>query len=623
MNTSVNPASPQGPPDKGKGRAQGPTERTPLLLEQSSSNILPLDDHAAAISREQSHHQLRTRLTIVFLISLSFCIVFVVFLALLAWSYAARVSQLSPDDVVRDGLVLQGPDHVDVLNITSSGEIWLVVDARLGMDAGGIVGVNSEPGDTVVSDLWKAFGRWGITKLDRVTVALSTIEITSRSHPSAVLASVVASPMVVPLTANPPADSSWLTPISNMIVIRPSNDTFTWIKFLRESWSHGSIDVQVKVMQADVRGGKEGARDWRNWLHQKLVDVRTSIHFQIPSIPGLPPPGHKDPFPSIQDLVTLKSFYVSSNFNHLDIRASATAINPTPPNFNMTSPSLPFIVSLPYPNSSHASIPVAAVSTAPFALTHPNITLDISGTALPLASDTAPVLSSFLSRYLSKQPNSIIISCPLIANLTVQTIFPSPDPPPRILHDVTIRDMKVKPGTTFLASGTIFARIIMPAGIDVDLVVSRVLPDVLVFDGEVPDTVQFPPPQPSLPDPLPEGAFGHIRPEDWLKAHSARDTSEKNEGAAYAVTAKIVDVPLQVLPGRQKEFSNFVSKVVFGSEGAIAGILGTAAVAARVRGLPLSGHDGEMELAGLPFRGSVRVGKKGTFAHFEAFAAHL
>jgi hypothetical protein len=95
----------------------------------------------------------------------------------------------------------------------------------------------------------------------------------------------------------------------------------------------------------------------------------------------------------------------------------------------------------------------------------------------------------------------------------------------------------------------------------VDLVVSRVLPDVLVFDGEVPDSSQSPPAPPSLPDPLPERAFGHIRPKDWLKSLSARDKSEEGEGAAYAVTAKIVDVPLEVLPGRQKEFSNFVSKV--------------------------------------------------------------
>ncbi|KAG5649542.1 hypothetical protein H0H81_003155 [Sphagnurus paluster] len=170
--------------------------------------------------------------------------------------------------------------------------------------------------------------------------------------------------------------------------------------------------------------------------------------------------------------------------------------------------------------------------------------------------------------------------------------------------------MKIKPGSTFLASGTVSAHIVLPKGMDIDLIVARVLPNVLVFDGEVPDSVQSPPTQPRLPDPLPEKAFGHIRPENWLKSLSARVVSGEGEGVAYAVTAKIVDVPLEVLPGRQKEFSNFVSKVVFSSDGAIAGIQGSAAVAAKVEGLPFSGPNGEMELLGLPFKGSVRVGKK-------------
>ena len=46
-------------------------------------------------------------------------------------------------------------------------------------------------------------------------------------------------------------------------------------------------------------------------------------------------------------------------------------------------------------------------------------------------------------------------------------------------------------------------------------------------------------------------------------------------------------------------------------EGALAGVQGVAAVAVRVEGLPFaSGRDPEMELAGLPFQGSVRIGKK-------------
>jgi hypothetical protein len=93
-----------------------------------------------------------------------------------------------------------------------------------------------------------------------------------------------------------------------------------------------------------------------------------------------------------------------------------------------------------------------------------------------------------------------------------------------------------------------------------------------------------------------------------------------------------VDVPLEVLPGREREFRNFVTKVIFGpSEGAVAGVQGVAAVCVRVDGLPIGrpeegggdgGGDGDgdgevemggggMVLMGLPFHGSVRIGRKG------------
>jgi hypothetical protein len=128
--------------------------------------------------------------------------------------------------------------------------------------------------------------------------------------------------------------------------------------------------------------------------------------------------------------------------------------------------------------------------------------------------------------------------------------------------------MKLIPkGTLFTASGTVYARVVLPQGMDINLDVNRVLPDVLVFDGEVPSP--FPgskdenedDPVPPLPDPLPERAFARIRPEKWLDSLSKVDEVPGKEGSTYTVTAKIVDVPLQVLPGRQKAFSNFVSKV--------------------------------------------------------------
>lgn len=129
-------------------------------------------------------------------------------------------------------------------------------------------------------------------------------------------------------------------------------------------------------------------------------------------------------------------------------------------------------------------------------------------------------------------------------------------------------------GSAFLASGIVKARAVLPKGMNVGLDVFRVLPDVLVFDGEVPSSVEIerhlydessaPPPKTPFPDPLPKNAFGHIRPDDWLPSQSVpMEPEDDDDGSAYAVSATVVDVPLEVLPGRQKEFSHFVKKVCY------------------------------------------------------------
>jgi len=83
-----------------------------------------------------------------------------------------------------------------------------------------------------------------------------------------------------------------------------------------------------------------------------------------------------------------------------------------------------------------------------------------------------------------------------------------------------------------LASGTVFANIVLPKGIDTILQVDAVYPPLLIYDGPVPDdkTVRvedlleehdddLPDPM-LLPDPLPANAFAHIRPAQWLGLRS-------------------------------------------------------------------------------------------------------
>ena len=153
--------------------------------------------------------------------------------------------------------------------------------------------------------------------------------------------------------------------------------------------------------------------------------------------------------------------------------------------------------------------------------------------------------------------------------LIVNTTFPAPHPRPQILRNVSISDMKIKPvGSSMYASGVVHALVVLPHGINVGVNASRVFPDVLVYDGVPPDpsdnsSALFvdPPPTQPLPDPLPPRAFAHIVPEDWLPASCQPIESMPDAGSTVAVMAKIDDVPLKVLPGREREFSDFVSKV--------------------------------------------------------------
>ena len=343
----------------------------------------------------------------------------------------------------------------------------------------------------------------------------------------------------------------------------------------------------------------------------------------VPSLPGLPRPGSGDDLPSFSDLVHLNSFNIASRHGTIELSANATALNPIPLDVEFQAPQLPFFIALPAPEPNGSSVTVASVHSHPFQFTHPNITFEVSGNVVPLPRDSSGALSSFVSEYISGRDADIQISTPLFPALIVNTTFPAPHPRPKILHNVSISDMRIKPvGTTMVASGIVRALVVLPKGIEVGVNASRLFPDVLVFDGEVPGPdepstneteplLSSPPPRRPLPDPNPPRAFAHNIPDDWVPAECREVESAPGYGSTVAVSAEIVDIPLEVLPGREREFSNFVSKVIFGTQGALAGVQGVAAVAVRVEGLPFaSGRDPEMELSGLPFQGSVRIGKK-------------
>ncbi|KDQ57876.1 hypothetical protein JAAARDRAFT_176965 [Jaapia argillacea MUCL 33604] len=605
------------PVGKGKQRAASPalSERTPLL---GSPSYTGNEDDVE--TRVRTRRRLWPALLLVFFISLCLCIF--IFLLVCAYEYRSKATNISPEDVIERGLHVVGPDRVEVLNITEDGGIWVQVDGRVGVDAGAVMGVNTDEDDGYWTKVKKSLGRWGIRSMGEVSVNVSEILISPVHDKSTILASIETSDLEIPLTVNPPRNLAWLTNLSMPVLLRPTQNASALMEFGRESWGDGTINVQASVEHLLVQGGALGESTWRRRLRIDRANVLMSIRKKIPPLPGLPQPGTNTPFPSPSELITLQSFNVTSSNHTLSLTANASVVNPLPLNLplDLSVPQLPFIVSLPSPiPNSNASTQIATVQTHPFALTHPNVTLYISGTVLPLPSNASPLLSAFLTRYLDGQPNPILVHTPLFPTFILEAEFPAPKPKPRILKNVTIKDMKIKPyGQTILASGVVFARVVLPKGVKVELDVNRVWPDVLVFDGEVPDddALISSTPQsgdPSLPDPIPEGAFAHIKPDDWLPALSVPvDPEDDEEGAVFAVSAKIVDIPLEVLPGRQTEFSKFVSKVIF-EGGALAGVQGVAAVSVRVHGLPIrngSDFDNEMELSGLPFRGAVKIGKK-------------
>lgn len=662
------------PRDKGKARAtnhnQEPTETSPLLASQSY--IIHPDDNNLESASQSNRTSLLSTLTTVFLITLSISILLALLLLSLAYSYAAKASHLSDNDILNNGLVFRGPDAIDVLNVSHHGDVWLRLDGRVGFDAGAVIGVNPDISDNFWLNNWKAIGRWSIRNLDTVSLTLSSINITSQHDPSIQLASIEIPPFQIPLTADPPDDASWLTPMSLPIHIHPSHNVSAWIKFARESWQSGYAVAQVTVARADIQGGALRPSSWRSVLRVDRSNVTVGLHMKsksschhsplfcnssysplVPVMRSLPAPGGGRSLPSISDLVHLSHFSVSSSPDNLAIDATATITNPAPSFMTFTSPPLPFVVWIDPPNdtTTQSLVPLASVTAGPFALTHPNITIPLHGNVLPISQSTAPALSSLVSDYLSGIDHPISITSPfeLFSDYTAHTMFPAPHPRPEVLRNVTIEGMKISAsGTTILASGVVHARIALPEGMDVTLLIDRILPDVLIFDGPLPsasstvspllttrttissktttknnDDDEDVPPAPPLPSPLPQRAFARVRPDTWLSARSSptaprRDWNEWGN-TTLRVSAWFADVPLEVLPGREREFRSFVSKVIFGpSEGAVAGVQGIAAVCVQVDGLSIgqpeegdgAAGSGDMVLMGLPLQGSVRIGRK-------------
>lgn len=179
---------------------------------------------------------------------------------------------------MNNAITVRGPDRVDVLNITTEGGIWLNVTGRVGVDAGAALGVKSDEDDGLLRDIWKAFGRWGIRKVDRVNVQLDTIRLSPGDDSSILLASLDTPPMELRLTAQPTSDLSWLMKVSVPIFIAPTQNASILMKFVRDSWRDGTVNVIAHVDHVAVKGGSLFETGWRRRIDQKLENIDTVIH---------------------------------------------------------------------------------------------------------------------------------------------------------------------------------------------------------------------------------------------------------------------------------------------------------------------------------------------------------
>lgn len=220
-------------------------------------------------------------------------------------------------------------------------------------------------------------------------------------------------------------------------------------------------------------------------------------------------------------------------------------------------------------------------------------------------ADLDPALSNLLSNYLSGRETPIkahpvptpampaflrdlLIHLPLIS----LNLPGSPDPDAQILQNVAIRQMRIDgtgPDSGILVSGSVVGDLVLPDGLDglaKAIELKKLWPDVLVFDGSpnwTLDNKDFP------PDPLPQGAFARLSPQDWSAVRT--EVVEKEGHQVVQLEMKMSGAPMTVLPGRSDLFRSYMAKVLFGTgdgpHGQVrTGIWGFADVKAKLEPMP-------------------------------------
>ena len=399
-----------------------------------------------------------------------------------------------------------------------------------------------------------------------------------------------------------------------------------------------------------------------------LVFLRTFSAPLTPrrAVPHLP--GSGDP----SSLISLKRYSISpstsptTNASVVALSASATLSNPLHNSSFLDGQLAHLAYELPFrfpvavflsgSNSTADDVLIAQVSSDPFAFERGDAKtpLAIKGQLVPTNSSKTPAtftsaISTFLARYIAGKNNTVLIRydpsppptddsvplpppffAPLLEELTIPFDFPAPSSHMELFRNLRIEDMKIRlsslsaddPEGDLLCSGKVVGEVVLPerfASLESAIDVRSILPDVFVYDGDLPSFSSFLLPASQLafsssaaseaypPSPIPASAFARLRPSLSIPSLTTHTPANTTHPSTTLISATFLDAPLFLLPGRGEVFRHFVGKIIFGGPGAKvrAGVRGLTGVGVEVRGW------GEVELEGLPIEGSFDVGRGG------------
>lgn len=321
----------------------------------------------------------------------------------------------------------------------------------------------------------------------------------------------------------------------------------------------------------------------------------------MPALPNLPKPGK--PL-DLSQLVKLHD-YSFTNTDGLRITASASLPNP---GLSDIPYALPFSIGV-------DGTELARVVANPADVSPKAIKLVISGDITAQGGDA---LELFMRNFLRGKDVPIVVTgldrippghdvppppqwvLDTLPTVSLDLVFPGPDPKPEVVKSVTIENMHISEvNGGVAASGTVVAIVQLPEGFQsISVNVTELRPDVFVYDGPVEDDDKDDAGRPD-PDNPPERAFGRIAPDYFLNSTT---TPSKEVPGALEVRADFEDMALEVLDDRQSVFRSFVGKVLLHG-GATAGIGGVADIQADL------GVAEPLDISSLPVHGEFWVGR--------------